>query len=297
VRLDHLLKRLFPQESRTTLQLWITAGHVAYQGKILRKPSLDLPEEALLEVTPWTKPSLLLQPESMEIHVVYEDLHCLVIDKPAGRVVHPGAGHATGTLVNGLLGYSSHLSSLSGIERPGIVHRLDKDTSGLLVIAKHDQAHRALAEQFLNKKTIQRTYRALVLGHPSPSKGTLETCFGRHPRDRQKFAVLPQGKKAITHYTVLKTMIFANRLCSALEIILDTGRTHQIRVHMAHVGCPLLGDSVYGSSASLQCSKAIGLHRQALHAIRLSFLHPMSREHMTFESLWPSDLASLVSFE
>ncbi len=247
--------------------------------------------------------------EIIPLDVVYEDDALIVIDKPAGLVVHPGAGHATGTLVNALIAHcGASLSGIGGVARPGIVHRLDKDTSGLLVIAKTDQAHRALADQFADHGRtgeLERGYLALVWGAPSRPHGTIDANVGRHPTSRTKMAVLPAGKgrEAVTHWRVVETFGRGKEpVASLIECTLETGRTHQVRVHMAHIGHPLIGDPLYGQGFKSKLrslpeplhGKLAGLNRQALHAEELAFAHPVTGTLLKFNSPLPADLAEIV---
>ncbi|MGH6802389.1 MAG: RluA family pseudouridine synthase, partial [Methyloceanibacter sp.] len=240
-------------------------------------------------------------------NVVYEDDTLIVIDKPAGFVVHPGAGHAAGTLVNALIAHCGmSLSGIGGVARPGIVHRLDKDTSGLMVVAKTDQAHRALAAQFADHGRtgeLERGYLALVWGAPSRPYGTIDAAIGRHPTSRTKMAVLPaKGREAVTHWRVVET--FGRKdapIASLIECTLETGRTHQVRVHLAHIGHPLIGDPLYGQGFKSKLRKLpeplrgkLALDRQALHAARLAFAHPVTGTLLKFNSPLPADLAEIV---
>lgn len=243
-------------------------------------------------------------PEAITLAIVYEDDDLIVINKPAGLVVHPGAGHETGTLVNALLAHcGGSLSGIGGVKRPGIVHRLDKDTSGLLVVAKTDEAHKGLSEQFAahgRDGRLERAYLAFVWGVPSRTRGTVSAALARSPANRKKIAVSRgnAAKAAITHYRVVQPF---DRLASLVECRLETGRTHQIRVHMAHIGHPLLSDPVYGRGFASSARKLpegtreilAKLDRQALHATLLGFVHPSSGKKMRFESPLPADLQGL----
>lgn len=248
---------------------------------------------------------LNLCPVSMPLDILYHDDDVIVVNKPAFLPVHPGAGHHDVTLVHGLLHhFKESLSGIGGVQRPGIVHRLDKDTSGLMVVAKHDAAHHFLSQQF-ESRTLSRTYIAFVLGVPSPLSGRLHTRIGRHPTHRQKMAVLTQnrtealpGKEAITDYQVKQSLKFGkknNHAISKIECVLQTGRTHQIRVHMHHMGHPLVGDPVYGKAPlSREYPEIVrSLPRQALHAYKLSFQHPRTRSMLTFTAPLPHDLEAL----
>ncbi len=235
-------------------------------------------------------------PQAIPLTVVYEDDDLIVIDKPAGLVVHPAAGNPDGTLVNALLHHCGEsLSGIGGVARPGIVHRIDKDTSGLLVVAKNDAAHEGLARQFADH-SIERAYLAVVNGHPVPPAGTIDARIGRSDANRKKMAVLPaetqRGKHAITHYKTLKLM----NNCALVECRLETGRTHQVRVHLASIGHALLGDPTYGRPhAKLRpVLSALGFRRQALHAAVLGFVHPISGESIRFESELPLDMRELI---
>ena len=235
-------------------------------------------------------------PQAIPLTVVYEDDDLIVIDKPAGLVVHPAAGNPDGTLVNALLHHCGEsLSGIGGVARPGIVHRIDKDTSGLLVVAKNDAAHEGLARQFADH-SIERAYLAVVNGHPVPPAGTIDARIGRSDANRKKMAVLPaetqRGKHAVTHYKTLKLM----NNCALVECRLETGRTHQVRVHLASIGHALLGDPTYGRPhAKLRpVLSALGFRRQALHAAVLGFVHPISGESIRFESELPLDMRELI---
>ncbi len=249
------------------------------------------------------------KPEDIPLDVVFEDDHLIVIDKPAGLVVHPAAGHWTGTLVNALIHHcGASLSGIGGVRRPGIVHRIDKDTSGLLVVAKTDPAHAGLSQQFAahgRDGRLERAYLALVWGVPDRRAGTIDRALARANANRQKMSVVREGgKDAITHFTVEDTLPAgsADPAVSLVKCRLETGRTHQIRVHMAHIGHPLLGDSTYGSGfaasrsrLSQQAASALDrLNRQALHAAVLGFEHPVTGDHQNFESPLPQDLETLV---
>ena len=281
-RLDQFLVERFPKPvSRSRLKSLFDQGKVWMDGR-LAKPHQPVKEDShiVVEWLPAEVPKI--RPEPIPLKIVFEDSSLLVIDKQAGLVVHPAHGHGSGTLVNGLLAHANSLSSLGGPFRPGIVHRLDKDTSGLLVCAKNDEAHRALSLQF-EKHTIQRTYLALVRGIVSFDEGRIDEPLGRSRTDRKRIAIrYVDGKKAVTHYRVLKRF----KDFTLLELTLETGRTHQIRVHLAHLGHPILGDRTYGLSAHFP--------RQALHAARLGFEHPATKKFLSFESELPDDIQSLI---
>lgn len=308
MRLDRFLAERLPELSRTRVQSLIKAGRVSLgrativDAKYRVKPNdrfrIDVP------------PAVPAEPggEAIPLNVVYEDAELIVIDKPAGLVVHPGAGHAKGTLVNALIAHCGEsLSGIGGVARPGIVHRLDKDTSGLMVVAKTDRAHRALAEQFADHGRtgeMERGYLALVWGAPSRPQGTIDAPIGRHPTSRTKMAVLPgKGREAVTHWRVLET--FGRKdtpLASLIECTLETGRTHQVRVHLAHIGHPLIGDPLYGKGFKSKLrklpeklqGKIAALPRQALHAAHLAFLHPVRGTLLKFNSTLPGDLSEIV---
>ena len=302
-RLDRFLAAKLPEFSRSRLKALTEAGHVRVCGRTIVEAKYRVkPGEAVELDLPEPEPAAP-DAEAIPLAVVYEDDALIVIDKPAGLVVHPGAGNAQGTLVNALLAHCGEsLSGIGGIKRPGIVHRLDKDTSGLLVVAKTDRAHRALAAQFAahgRDGDLERRYRALVWGAPR-RRGTIETEIGRSPQNPLKMAVLRAGRSAVTHYEVLETY-GKDAPASLVECRLETGRTHQIRVHMAHIGHPLLGDPLYGagfaSKAAILSEAAqdalARLGRQALHAAVLGFRHPETGARLRFESALPDDMASL----
>jgi 23S rRNA pseudouridine1911/1915/1917 synthase len=282
--------------SRERVKALIAEGAVAVAGEPIAHPSGKAPEGAdfAIEVPPAADPAAL--PQDIPLTVVFEDEHLIVVDKPAGLVVHPAAGNRDGTLVNALLHHcAGGLSGIGGVARPGIVHRIDKDTSGLLVVAKSDAAHEGLAKQFANH-SLERTYLAVVGGHPQPREGTIAGKIGRSDANRKKMAVLPKdssrGKHAVTHYKVLQGM----NHCTLLECRLETGRTHQVRVHLASIGHALLGDPVYGRAnpALRSILKSLDFHRQALHAAVLGFVHPVTGDRLRFESDLPQDMRELI---
>ncbi len=290
--------------SRTRLKALIEAGEVLVDGAVAREPSTRLSGGARITFQASPPEDLPLIGEDMPLDVVYEDDHLIVIDKPAGLVVHPAPGHADGTLVNALIHHCGpSLSGVGGIRRPGIVHRLDKDTSGLLVAAKTDPAHRGLAELFADHGragSLVREYLALVWGDFELTSGRIEAAIGRHPRHREKMAVAPveRGRGAVTHWRLEEVFGPASLVSCRLE----TGRTHQIRVHMASIGHPLLGDSVYGAGFKTKAAQlaedatsALGaLGRQALHAAVLGFEHPITGAPLRFESPPPIDFSYLI---
>ncbi|KEY97345.1 hypothetical protein AI27_19580, partial [Sphingomonas sp. BHC-A] len=233
--------------------------------------------------------------QDIPLAIVHEDADLIVIDKPAGLVVHPAAGNLDGTLVNALLHHcQGRLSGIGGVARPGIVHRIDKDTSGLLVVAKSDRAHEGLAQQF-KAHSIDRLYAAIVYGVPQPAAGTVDSWIGRSDADRKKMAVHREGrgKHAVTHYRTMERL----RGAAMVECRLETGRTHQVRVHMAHLGHPLIGDPVYGRERKgfKSILETLGFNRQALHAKRLGFIHPVTGEALSFDSKLPADMQELLS--
>jgi len=309
-RLDRALASALPDLSRTRIQALVRAGKVSLNGRTLDDSGKKVAGgEAIAVEIP---PPEAAEPEAEDIplDVVYEDAELIVIDKPAGLVVHQGAGNWTGTLVNALLHHcKGSLSGIGGVERPGIVHRLDKDTSGLLVAAKTDRTHRHLANQFADHGRtgdLERAYLALVWGVPSRPRGTVDAPIDRDPRHREKMHVSKpgHGREAITHWELLETFGPPKApLVSLIQCTLETGRTHQIRVHMAHIGHPVLGDPVYGAgfkSKSVHLTEAArtslsSLGRQALHAAHLAFEHPVTGELMSFDSELPEDLRQLVA--
>ncbi len=287
-RLDLWLSTLLPHHSRSQIQRWIREGAVALpHGTVGLRSSQRIEQGQTFVVTPPEIRPTALVPEIVPLDVVFEDEAIVVVNKPAGMVVHPAVGHRSGTLVHALLAHCGEsLRGIGDIQRPGIVHRLDKDTSGLMVVAKTEGAHRHLVGQFQDR-SLKRTYHALCLGTPQPPKGTIATLIGRSPTHRQKMAVVAKnGKEAITHYETLKT--FGDR--SLIVCRLDTGRTHQIRVHLHHIGHPLLGDPVYGGRRS----QTPLIQRQALHASQLSLMHPLTQKDMHFSCPWPQDFIDAV---
>ncbi|MGQ9512657.1 RluA family pseudouridine synthase [Thermodesulfitimonas sp.] len=283
-RVDLYLAREIPDISRSRFQQLINAGQVLVNSRTVR-PSYRLRpgDEISVHLPPAEIPQIL--PEPIPIEIVYEDQDVLVVNKPRGMVVHPGAGHYQGTLVNALLYHCTDLSGINGVLRPGIVHRLDKETSGLLMVAKTDAAHLSLATQ-LKERRILREYMALVYGQPKEDAGSVIAPIGRHPRDRQKMAVTPAGKEAITHYTVVER--FARY--TLLKLRLATGRTHQIRVHLTHIGHPVVGDLKYGPARP-----HLGLSGQFLHAGVLGFTHPTTGEFLRLEAPLPPELAAVLA--
>ncbi|QCJ56336.1 RluA family pseudouridine synthase [Enterococcus mundtii] len=274
-RIDKVLTALFADHSRSQVQQWLKDGAVSVNGEPVKANYKVKSADAIVVEVPEPE-ELEIVAEDLPIEIVYEDDDVAVVNKSQGMVVHPSAGHAQGTLVNALMYHMKNLSSINGVIRPGIVHRIDKDTSGLLMIAKNDQAHEALAQQ-LKDKTSLRKYIALVHGVIHHEKGTINAPIGRSKVDRKMQAIREDGKPAVTHFTVLER--FEN--FTLVELQLETGRTHQIRVHMKYIGYPLAGDPVYGPKKTL---KGNG---QFLHAKLLGFTHPQTNERMTFEAPLP----------
>ncbi len=289
VRLDVFLS-LAADASRSAAAKWIEDGAALLNGKTANKKTRVVAGDTVSLTLPEAEPSEAL-PESIPLDIVYEDEDLLVINKPSGMVVHPAAGNPSGTLVNALLYHcGDSLSGIGGVLRPGIVHRIDKDTSGLLVVAKNDSAHRALAAQ-LEDHSLYREYHALVSGGMKNEEGTVSLPIARHPVDRKRMAVVRDGKAAVTHYTVLARY----GSVSYLKLRLETGRTHQIRVHMSALGHPLLGDTVYGGgSTPFEKKHARLFDGQALHAKSISFVHPRSGERVSFTAPLPPNFAELL---
>ena len=298
-RLDKALTALLPDLSRARLQALMASGAVSRDGEPVSNASAKAEAGAvyLVEVPPVI--SAIPEPQAIPLSVLYEDAHLIVIDKPAGMAAHPAPGTPDGTLVNALLFHcGKSLSGIGGVARPGIVHRLDKDTSGVMVAAKTDAAHQGLSALFA-AHDIDRAYIAFARGSTAAAAGTLTTRIGRARFDRQRMAVLKSGgREAVTHYRRLAVFGPGDRpLASKIQCRLETGRTHQIRVHLASLGAPCLGDPLYGSSPpSAPVKRAMaeaGLQRQALHAALLGFVHPITGEKLFFESALPADLAAL----
>jgi 23S rRNA pseudouridine1911/1915/1917 synthase len=306
-RLDRVLAARITHLSRSRLKALILEGRVAIGSRTIRDPGhhVNAGDEVVVEVPPPQPAEPAAEP--IPLAVVFEDETMIVIDKPKGLVVHPAAGHWTGTLVNALIAHcGDSLSGIGGVRRPGIVHRLDKDTTGLLVVAKNDAAHQALAAQFADhgrSGPLQRGYLAFVWGAPERPKGTVDRPIGRHPQARDKMAVHPEGREAVTHWEVLERYGGADGapVASLLACRLETGRTHQIRVHLAAIGHPLLGDETYGSGFRTKAARLspdarqalAGLGRQALHAYMLGVEHPSRGDYLEFRSDLPEDLRLL----
>lgn len=281
-RIDKALSTIQSEWSRSQIANWISEGIVKVNGEEV-KAKYKVKEGDTIEIDVPEPEELEIVPEDLNLEIVYEDEDVLVVNKPKGMVVHPAPGHTAGTLVNGLMYHCKDLSGINGVLRPGIVHRIDKDTSGLLMVAKNDNAHHSLVEQLVNK-TVTRKYTALVHGHIAHDKGTIDAPIGRDPKDRQKQAVVDNGKHAVTHFNVLER--FGNY--TLVECRLETGRTHQIRVHMNYIGYPLVGDPKYGPK------KTIDFGGQVLHAGVLGFVHPTTGEYLEFEAPLPDDFVSLL---
>ena len=304
-RLDRYLAQQLAPMSRSRVKVLIKQGHARMAGRTIEEPNSRVKSGEIIEfAVPPAEPAIP-KGEKIPLQIRFEDDQILVLDKPAGLVVHPAAGNWTGTLVNALIAHcGDSLSGIGGVKRPGIVHRLDKATSGLMVVAKTDRAHQGLAKAFADRGRqggLERRYRALVWGVPSPHKGRIEGAIGRKTEQRQKMAVVETGgKPAVTHYQVLET--FGDGVASLVECKLETGRTHQIRVHMAHIGHPLIGDAVYGAGFKTKASalpegaqEAIeALGRQGLHAAELRLTHPVSGEDLGFESPLPDDISRVL---
>ncbi|HXU11705.1 MAG TPA: RluA family pseudouridine synthase [Candidatus Binatia bacterium] len=293
-RLDRTLAERLPGESRASLQRLMRGGRIRVAGRPAR-PSDKVRGGERVEIDrPAPEPSPLAA-ENLPLAVLHEDADLLVIDKPPGQTVHPGAGARGGTVVNALLHHCRDLSGIGGVERPGIVHRLDKDTSGVLVVAKNDLAHRALAAQF-KAREVDKTYEALVWGRPRASQGIVDSAIGRHPTVRTRMAVRPDGRASRTAYRV----VYTRGPVSFLEIRPETGRTHQIRVHLASLGLPIVGDRLYGGRKDLtRTGPPFGeilrtFAGLALHARRLAFTHPRSGERLAFEAPRPRELQDLL---
>lgn len=298
LRLDKFIADSPIAMSRTRVQQLIEAGMICLMPERAVSAAMKVKQGDKVMIT--IPDAVAAEPVAQKIplDIVYEDDHLLVLNKPVGLVVHPAPGHADSTLVNALLAHcGDSLSGIGGVKRPGIVHRLDKDTSGLMVVAKTDQAHHALTEQFTDR-SLSRTYQALVWGRPSPTTGTIQTLIGRDPKNRQKMAVVTHnGREAITHYKILSTFQMSQEMrlnISLIECTLATGRTHQIRVHMRHIGHPIVGDPLYG-----HLPKGIKkfwpefqefCNRQLLHATFIKFIHPFSKQLLSFSSPLAQDM-------
>lgn len=287
VRIDKFLSEQLPDQSRSYLQKLLKEGNVTVNEKPVKANyKVQLSDTVRLELPEPENPDIL--PEDIPLDILYEDEDVLIINKPKGMVVHPSVGHYTHTVVNAVMFHcKDHLSGINGVMRPGIVHRIDMDTTGAIVICKNDMAHQSLADQ-LKEHSITRKYRALVHGNLKEDEGMVEGPIGRHPTDRKKMAINHKnGKPAVTHYKVLER--FGSY--TFIECQLETGRTHQIRVHMASIGHPLLGDELYGNPKNLAMK---GLQGQTLHAMVIGFVHPTTHEYMEFEAPLPEYFQNLL---
>ena len=292
-RLDRALADAVPTLSRERLKVLIASGAVARDGQLTRDPAKRAAAGDHFAVTVPIPTPAHNEAQDIPLVVAFEDEHLIVVDKPAGLVVHPAAGNLDGTLVNALLHHcGGSLSGIGGVARPGIVHRIDKDTSGLMVAAKTDRAHEGLARQFADH-SIERRYKAITGGAPRPADGRIDAPLARSPQNRKKVAIVAGGKRAVTHYRTLATL----RDAALVECRLETGRTHQVRVHMASIGHALLGDPVYGKSKGWVRTllETVDFRRQALHAARLGFIHPITQVALAFEIPMPPDMQELFT--
>jgi 23S rRNA pseudouridine1911/1915/1917 synthase len=296
-RLDQFVAATLPGVSRASAQRLIETGDVLVNG-VAAKPSLKLKGGELVTVAVPPPEASEALPEEIPLDILYEDHDVIVVNKPAGMVVHPGAGNPAGTMVNALLGHCNDLSGIGGKIRPGIVHRIDKDTSGVIIAAKNDHAHLSLARQF-SEHTIKRIYLAIVYGSPKTDSGRIESTIGRHPIDRTRMSsTAKHGKHAATHWKVIARYEGA----TLIRLRLETGRTHQIRVHLSEAGHPLVGDLIYGSQARLKGLRnpqvralLKTLDRQALHAKTLGFIHPATDQYLEFDTELPDDMARIIA--
>ncbi|MCX8107833.1 MAG: RluA family pseudouridine synthase [Verrucomicrobiae bacterium] len=291
-RLDLLIRRECPCVSRTTIAKLIREGQILVNGQQVKPSHQPQPGEEIVIMWPEPRPATP-QPQPIPLEILYEDETLLVLSKPAGLVVHPSAGAPDGTLVNALL-YHCHgqLSGIAGVARPGIVHRLDRDTSGIMVVAKNDTGHLALSRQFA-RRDVEKIYHAIVCGKLDPPAGEINAPIARHPSHRKMMAVIDKGRSAFTVYRTLEIL----REATLVEVCPRTGRTHQIRVHFKHIGFPLVGDKSYGKRQNHRLTEVTGYSapRQMLHAFRLSFTHPITQKRLTFEAPWPADFANAVA--
>jgi len=291
LRLDQALAKLFPQYSRALLKSWICDGCVTINNQVCTKPREKVIVDQKIKIEATLKVNEHWAAQSLPLNIIYEDEALLIINKPAGMVVHPGAGVPDNTLANALLG---HAPELATVPRSGIIHRLDKNTSGLLVIARNLESHHALVKQ-MKERSIRREYEAIVNGIMIAG-GTVEADMGRHPIHRTKMAVVSEGRQAITHYRVLERF----RAHTHIRVRLETGRTHQIRVHMAHIRYPIVGDPTYGKTSIPSklseplIQSLLEFKRQALHAAELSLTHPMTEERLTWQAPLPEDISNLL---
>ncbi|MCP3731878.1 RluA family pseudouridine synthase [Sphingomonas sp. MG17] len=292
-RLDRALADALPTLSRERIKALISTGNVTGPDGQVRDPKKKAPGGALFTLNVPEPEPAHNEAQDIALNIAFEDEHLIVIDKQAGLVVHPAAGNFDGTLVNALLHHcQGSLSGIGGVARPGIVHRIDKDTSGLMVAAKTDRAHVGLARQF-KAHSIDRRYQAIVSSRPKTSGGTIDAPLARSPQNRKKMAIVSGGKRAVTHWTLVKPLFEA----ALVECRLETGRTHQVRVHMASIGHPLIGDPVYGRTKKehREVLETLGFQRQALHAAHLGFIHPINGHALAFESSMPADMQELFN--
>ena len=291
-RLDRVLQARHPDFSRSRIEGLVKAGLVTVNGVAAEKAGQKVGETDEIAVTIPPPVPAVPEPEDIPLDVVFEDDDLIVVNKPAGLVVHPAPGHFTGTLVNALLHRCPGLSGIGGVARPGIVHRLDQDTSGLLVVAKSQPAMDGLSRAFASHRDVEKTYLAVCHGRPRLDSGRIENLIGRHPVDRKRMAIVERnGKPAITNWRLRTSRTSQTSL---VECRIETGRTHQIRVHMASLGCPVIGDKVYGKPTLDRRLDPVPM-RQMLHAWRLALWHPVTRERMSFEAPIPSDMTPYVT--
>ena len=291
MRLDKHILETHPDFSRSRIEGLIKAGFVTVNGAVAEKAGMKVAEDAEIVVEIPPPVPAVPEPEDIPLAIVYEDDDLVVVNKPAGLVVHPAPGHYTGTLVNALLHHCPNLSGIGGVARPGIVHRLDQDTSGLIVVAKSQPAMDGLVKAFSSHANIEKTYLAVCHGRPRLEAGRIENLIGRHPVDRKRMAIVEKnGKVAITNWRVFDS---SRRQTTAIECRIETGRTHQIRVHMASLGCPVIGDAAYGKSALDRKLSPVPA-RQMLHAWRLRLWHPVEGREISFEAPIPDDLAAYL---
>ncbi len=288
MRLDKFLTEIYPEQTRSFLQKLVKSGEIKVNGKSVTKAGFVVERGDQVYASIPAPQAVEIEAENIPLDILYEDADVLIVNKPKGMVVHPSAGHYSGTLVNAIMYHcADSLSGINGEIRPGIVHRIDMDTTGALIICKNDAAHVDIAEQ-IKEHTVTRRYRGIVCGIVKEDEGTIEGAIGRHPTQRKKMAINEKnGKPAITHYKVLQR--FAKY--TYMEFQLETGRTHQIRVHMASIGHPLLGDELYGNPKNLAMK---GLQGQTLHAMIIGFVHPSTHEYMEFEAPLPEYFQNLL---
>jgi 23S rRNA pseudouridine1911/1915/1917 synthase len=296
LRLDRALSELMPEHSRSFLARLIEEGRVTVDGRSAAKPSLRVAAGQEVEVDVPPPEPATVEAQDVPLTILFEDADLVVIDKPAGLVVHPAAGHRDQTLVNALLFHVRDLSGIGGELRPGIVHRLDKDTSGVMIIAKNDETHRRLSEAW-GTDAVRKEYLAIVYGTPQPAKGVIDAPIGRDPRERKRMAVVAGGRRAVTEYEVVEPL----RHVALVRCRIRTGRTHQVRVHLKHIGHPIVGDPLYSGPQwrgipDKRLQKAIGsFERQALHAARITIPHPRTGEAVTFAADMPADMTELTA--